>query len=119
MNDCRYLPPDFDRTEALSWVVFCATSAGWSGEEADRLAHCVTDSAVAVSQRAYALSKQGPVFVKLSIEDDDAHLELSHEGAVGDKPCDCAAAKAAVERRSSNWLDGQLRTHRLRIERAG
>lgn len=117
MSDCRFLPERFDKTDAASWVADCATLSGWTDDEAERLARCVTDSATAVSERAYQLRENGPVFVKLDICDTEATLELHHEGAIGDKPCDCAAAKAASERRSSVWLDGQIRTHRLRIPR--
>lgn len=117
MIDCRFLSAQFDAHDTASWVTDCAVSSGWSDIEAERLAHCVTESATAVSERAYQLHERGPVFVKLDICEDEAQLELHHEGAIGDKPCDCAAAKAASERRSTVWLDGQLRTHRLRIAR--
>jgi len=118
MNDCRFLPESFDSADAVSWVADCATSSGWTDEEAQRLADCVGDSALAVSERAYHLRSRGPVFVKLDVNATEATLELHHEGAIGDKPCDCAAAKSATSRKSSVWLDGQLRTHKLRIARA-
>lgn len=118
MSDCRFLPESFDSDEAISWVAQCATSSGWTSEEAERLAHCVSDSALAVSERAYRLRERGPVFVKLDVGATEATLELHHEGAIGDKPCDCAAAQKATSRQSSVWLDGQLRTHQLRIARA-
>ena len=118
MSDCRFLPESFDSDEAASWVAECATSSGWTTEEATRLAHCVRDSAVAVSERAYQLRERGPVFVKLDVGTTEATLELHHEGAIGEKPCDCAATKVATSRKSSVWLDGQLRTHQLRIARA-
>ena len=118
MDNCRYLPECFNPQETQSWVSDCATSSGWTAEEALRLAHCVSDSALAVSKRAYQLRNQGPVFIKLDVNATEATLELHHEGAIGDKPCDCAAAKAATSRKSSVWLDGQLRTHKLRIARA-
>ncbi len=117
MNDCRFLPESFDSSDAISWVTECATSSGWTPEEARRLAHCVGDSAVAVSERAYRLSDRGPVFVKLDVGAHEATLELHHEGAIGEKPCDCAAAKVATSRKSSVWPDGQLRTHKLNIAR--
>lgn len=117
MNDCRFLPESFDSADAVSWVADCATSSGWTAEEAERLAKCVSDSALSVSERAYALRERGPVFVKLDVGATEATLELHHEGTIGDKPCDCAAAKIATERKSSVWLDGQLRTHQLRIAR--
>lgn len=117
MNDCRFLPESFDSDDAISWVTECATSSGWTAEEAERLAACVSDSAVAVSERAYQLRSRGPVFLKLDVGTTEATLELHHEGAIGDKPCDCAAAKVATSRKSSVWLDGQLRTHRLSIAR--
>lgn len=118
MNDCRFLSESFDKIDAASWVEDCALSSGWTSDEATRLAVCVAESANAVSRRAYQLRKRGPVFVKLDIADDEALLELHHEGAIGDKPCDCAAAKVATDRKSSVWLDAQLRTHRLTIARA-
>lgn len=117
MNDCRFLPESFDSADAVSWVADCATSSGWTPEEAQRLAECVSDSAVAVAERAYQLRERGPVFVKLDVSTTEATLELHHEGAIGDKPCDCAAAKVATSRKSSVWLDGQLRTHKLSIAR--
>lgn len=117
MNDCRFLPESFDADDAASWVADCATSSGWTAEEAERLAQCVSDSAVAVSERAYRLRKRGPVFVKLDVGSTEATLELHHEGSIGDSPCDCAASRIASERKSSVWLDGQLRTHQLRIAR--
>ena len=55
--------------------------------------------------------------MKIDVEDEAATLELHHEGALGDRPCDCTAAKVASERKSMNWRDAQLRTHRLKIER--
>ncbi len=118
MRDCRFLPETFNSDDAASWVAQCAKSSGWTSEEADRLAYCVSDSAFAVSERAYRLRERGPVFVKLEVGTTEAMLELHHEGAIGDKPCDCAAAKKATSRKSSVWLDGQLRTHQLRIARA-
>ncbi len=118
MNDCRFFSESFSSDEAITWVADCATSSGWTSEEAKRLADCVSDSALAVSERAYQLQARGPVFVKLDVNSTEATLELHHEGAIGDKPCDCAAAKSAISRKSSVWLDGQLRTHKLRIARA-
>ncbi len=118
MRDSRFLTESFDADEAATWVAQCATSSGWTSEEAQRLAHCVSDSALAVSQRAYRLRERGPVFVKLDVSSTEATLELHHEGAIGEKPCDCAAAKSATSRQSSVWLDGQIRTHQLRIARA-
>ena len=117
MNDCRFLPESFTSADAASWVAACATSAGWTTDEAERLAHCVGESALAVSERAYQLRERGPVFVKLDVGTTEATLELHHEGSIGDKPCDCAATKAATSRKSTVWLDGQLRTHQLRIAR--
>jgi hypothetical protein len=118
MSDTCFLSGDFDGNSANAWVQGCATRSGWSEAEARRLASCVADSARAVSERAYCLSDTGPVFVKLDVNADDAILEMHHEGALGDKPCDCAASKVASERKSTDWRDAQLRTHRLRIERA-
>jgi anti-sigma regulatory factor (Ser/Thr protein kinase) len=117
MTDTCFLPERFDDAQTSSWVHGCATRSGWNAEEADRLAACVSESARAVSERAYAACETGPVFVRLDMADDAATLEMHHEGALGDKPCDCAAARIATERRSSNWTDAQLRTHKLRIAR--
>ena len=117
MTDTRFLTERFDADAASSWVQDCAARSGWSTEEAERLATCVSESARAVSERAYCLNAQGPVFVKLDVMADTATLELHHEGALGDRPCDCAAAKAASEQVSTNWKDAQLRTHRLKIAR--
>ena len=117
MTDTCFLPAQFDGATATNWVQGCAERSGWTTAEAERLATCVSESARAVSERAYRLSDTGPVFVKLDVEADAAIIEMHHEGALGDKPCDCAAAQVATERKSSNWLDAQLRTHRLRIER--
>ncbi len=117
MTDTCFLSGEFDGDTASNWVQGCAERQGWSAREAERLACCVSESARAVSERAYRLSQTGPVFVKLDVEDDAAILEMHHEGALGDKPCDCAAAQVATERKSSDWRDAQLRTHRLRIER--
>lgn len=118
MQDSRFLSEAFETDDTVSWVEECALSSGWSEEEASRLAHCVGDSAATVSSEAYGLAERGPVFVKLDIGTSEATLELHHEGAIGDRPCECAAAKLAKSRRSSVWLDGQLRTHRLCINRA-
>ena len=118
MTDTCYLNERFDTNAASAWVTSCATRSGWKADEAERLATCVSESARAVSERAYCLNERGPVFLKLDVNDDAAILELHHEGALGDKPCDCAAAKVASERRSSNWQDAQLRTHSLTIARA-
>ena len=117
MIDTRYLPERFDADDATDWVEACAVQSGWSAEEAERLAEYVSESARTVSERAYRLSELGPVFVKIEVEDEAATLELHHEGALGDRPCDCTAAKVASERKSMNWRDAQLRTHRLKIER--
>jgi len=117
MKDCRFLPDSFSADDAGNWVSGCATQSGWTPDEAARLAKCVGESAVAVSERAYQLSERGPVFVKLDICEAEAVLEFHHEGSIGDKPCDCAAAKVATSRVSTVWLDGQLRTHQLRIAR--
>ena len=117
MIETRYLPERFDAGDATEWVERCAVRSGWSSDEAERLAACVSESASAVSERAYRLSERGPVFVKLDVDEETATLELHHEGALGDKPCDCAASRAASERKSMNWQDAQLRTHRLRIAR--
>jgi hypothetical protein len=118
MQDSRFLSEAFETGDAVSWVKECALSSGWSADEASRLAQCVGDSAATVSSQAYCLSERGPVFVKLDISTSEALLELHHEGAIGDRPCECAAAEAATSRRSSVWLDAQLRTHRLCIARA-
>jgi len=118
MTNTRFLGGRFVLETTTSWVEGCAAKAGWSADEANRLATCVTESARAVSERAYHVNTSGPVYVKLDLDADAAMLELHHEGSVGDKPCDCAAAKVAVERISTNWTDAQLRTHRMRIERA-
>ena len=117
MTHTRFLSEQFDPKSASLWVEGCAASAGWSADEADRLASCVTESARAVSERAYHLNATGPVYVKLDLDAKAAMLELHHEGAVGDKPCDCAAAQVASERVSTNWTDAQLRTHRMKIDR--
>lgn len=117
MTDALFLSDAASREDASEWVVSCAARSGWEPVEAERLATCVADSAKAVSERAYRLRERGPVFVKLDIRDDAAILELHHEGALGDRPCDCAAAQVATERESTNWKDAQLRTHRLRIAR--
>ncbi len=117
MQDSRFLGETFETDDAISWVAECALSSGWSEDEAHRLAQCVGDSAVAVSSEAYCLSERGPVFLKVDIGTSEAMLEIHHEGAIGDRPCDCAAAKVAKTRRSSVWLDAQLRTHRLCIAR--
>lgn len=117
MGDCRYLPENFEASDAVDWVAECARKSGWTGHEAERLAHCVGESAMSVSKRAYQLHDRGPVFLKLDIDATEAVLELHHEGSIGDKPCDCAAARTASHRKSTVWLDGQLRTHRLRIAR--
>lgn len=118
MTDTCYLHERFDADAASAWVTDCAARSGWNADEAERLANCVSESARAVSERAYRLNSQGPVFLKLDVTEQDATLEMHHEGALGDKPCDCAAAKAASERISTNWTDAQLRTHRLKIARA-
>ncbi len=117
MIDTCFLQQHFSDENATNWAQGCAERSGWDAAEATRLATCVTASARAVAERAYRLRDQGPVFVKLNISDDAAILELFHEGALGDKPCDCAASQVATERKSSNWLDAQLRSHRMRIER--
>ncbi len=117
MTHTRFLPERFDQETAAEWVASCATTAGWSKAEAGRLASCVTESACSVSGRAYRMNANGPVFVTLDLDADAATLELHHEGAVGDKPCDCAASQVASERVSTNWTDAQLRTHRLKIAR--
>lgn len=117
MMDALYIGAEFSHDEAEGWVRSCAEQSGWASPDAERLAKCVADSADAVSSRAYCSRDRGPVYVKLEVLADAAILELHHEGAIGDKPCDCAAAQVATERKSSNWMDAQLRTHRLRIER--
>jgi|GEM_PF-1932898 len=114
----RFLSDRFDGNSASTWVERCATSAGWSTDEAGRLAACIADSAKTVSERAYKLKSRGPVFLKLDMTQDMAVIEMHHEGALGDQPCDCPAAKVASKRVSSNWIDAQLRTHSLTIERA-
>lgn len=118
MIDTCFLSERFDEANAIAWAQDCATKSGWTPTEAERLASCVTQSARTVSEKAYSLNSAGPVFVKLDISGDAAVLELHHEGALGDRPCECAASQVASERQSSNWTDAQLRTHRLRIERA-
>ncbi len=117
MTDTCYLHERFDAEAASAWVEDCAARSGWNADEAGRLATCVSESARAVSERAYCLSEQGPVFLKLDISADIATLEMHHEGSLGDKPCDCPAAQVASERKSSNWRDAQLRMHRLKIAR--
>lgn len=118
MSHTRFLSQGFDPNSASTWVEKCATSAGWSDDEAGRLASCVAESAQTVSKQAYHMNASGPVFMKLDLNADNATLELHHEGALGDKPCDCAAAKVASELVSTNWKDAQLRTHRLTIARS-
>lgn len=117
MIDARFIGADFSHQDASGWVFDCAAKCGWTDADAERLAKCVADSTDAVSSRAYLKTDRGPVYVKLEVQSDAAILELHHEGAIGDRPCDCAAAQVASERLSSNWADAQLRTHRLRIER--
>jgi len=117
MTHTRFLSERFDSAMASTWVAGCAALSGWSDEEAERLASCVAESAQAVSERAYRLRDTGPVFVKLDFDSENATLEMHHEGALGDKPCDCAASRIASDRVSSNWTDAQLRTHRMTIAR--
>jgi len=118
MTHTCFLPERFDPKTASDWVGECAADAGWNAEEADRLAACISQSAQAVSERAYHLNANGPVFLKLDLDSQTATLEVHHEGALGDKPCDCPASQVASERVSTNWTDGQLRTHRMIIDRA-
>ncbi len=117
MSHTRFLSEQFCSDSASKWVETCATGAGWNAAEAGRLASCIAQSARAVSERAYHLNATGPVYLKLDLCADTATLELHHEGALGDRPCDCAAAQMASERISTNWTDAQLRTHRLTIDR--
>ena len=117
MIEARYLGEDAARDTTSEWVYKCAFRSGWDETDSERLAKCVADSADAVSSAAYCKSERGPVFVKLDVRDDAAILELHHEGALGERPCDCVAAKAASEHLTSVWADAQLRMHRLKIKR--
>lgn len=117
MLDSRFFEADFDGQDAERWVTDCAIGSGWSRIEADRLARAVSESAAAVSRKAYRLKNAGPVFVRLDIAEGEARLELHHEGALGDRPCECKATQAAKAMISSDWCDAQLRTHALTIAR--
>lgn len=117
MTHTRFLSERFDPAIASVWIADCAALSGWTEDEAERLGSCVAESAQAVSERAYCLRETGPVFLKLDFDSENATIEMHHEGALGDRPCDCAAAQRASKRVSTNWTDAQLRTHRLTIAR--
>jgi len=117
MTHTRFLSERFDPATASVWIADCAARSGWSDAEAQRLASCIAESAMTVSERAYCLRDTGPVFLKLEFDSENATIEMHHEGALGDRPCDCAASQIASERVSTNWTDAQLRTHRLTIAR--